>query len=80
MPSYESAVITVDRPTMRDVLAELTEIWRTGPTAGLATAVRTIASSPRPPGAAMIIARSWGGGCHPLTELDGRIHHDRTPG
>jgi xanthine dehydrogenase accessory factor len=26
--------------------------------------------------AAEIIARRWGGGGKPLTEVDGRIHHD----
>ncbi len=26
--------------------------------------------------AAEIIARRWGGGGRPLTEIDGRIHHD----
>lgn len=69
MPSYESAVITVDGATMRDVLAELTGIWRTGGTAGLATVVRTMGSSPRAPGAAMMVAPdgtvagSVSGGC-----------------
>jgi xanthine dehydrogenase accessory factor len=29
--------------------------------------------------AAEIIARSWGGGGRPLTEVDGRIHHDGAP-
>jgi hypothetical protein len=29
--------------------------------------------------AAEIIVRSRGGGGRPLTESDGRIHHDRTP-
>ncbi|MGO9103614.1 MAG: XdhC family protein [Mycobacterium sp.] len=29
--------------------------------------------------AAEIIARSWGGGGRPLTEVDGRIHHDSAP-
>ena len=29
--------------------------------------------------AAEIIARFWGGGGRPLTEVDGRIHHDGAP-
>lgn len=54
---------------MRDVLAELTAIWGSGGTAGLATVVRTFGSSPRPPGAAMLVAPdatvagSLSGGC-----------------
>jgi xanthine dehydrogenase accessory factor len=54
---------------VRDVLAELTAIWGSGGTAGLATVVRTFGSSPRPPGAAMLVAPdatvagSLSGGC-----------------
>lgn len=54
---------------MRDVLADLMSIWHAGGTAGLATAVRTIHSAPRQPGAAMVVASdgsvsgSVSGGC-----------------
>ncbi|WP_156763056.1 XdhC family protein [Mycobacterium sp. E787] len=54
---------------MRDVLAELTAIWRAGGTAGLGTVVRTFRSAPRPPGASMVVAPdgsvagSVSGGC-----------------
>ncbi|MGE2715489.1 XdhC family protein [Mycolicibacterium litorale] len=54
---------------MRDVLAELMEIWRSGGTAAMATVVRTFRSAPRPPGAAMVVAPdgaasgSVSGGC-----------------
>ncbi|WP_227983366.1 XdhC family protein [Nocardia spumae] len=54
---------------MRDVLAELTSIWRSGGTAGVATVVRTRGSSPRPAGAVMVVAPdgsvagSVSGGC-----------------
>jgi xanthine dehydrogenase accessory factor len=54
---------------VRDVLDELISVWRAGGTAGLATVVRTIASAPRSPGAAMVVspdgtvAGSVSGGC-----------------
>ena len=54
---------------MRDVLDELISVWRAGGTAGLATVVRTVASAPRSPGAAMVVspdgtvAGSVSGGC-----------------
>jgi xanthine dehydrogenase accessory factor len=54
---------------VRDVLTELTSVWRAGGTAGVATVVRTIRSAPRPPGAAMVVAPdgtvagSVSGGC-----------------
>ncbi|MFF0815426.1 XdhC family protein [Rhodococcus sp. NPDC003318] len=54
---------------MRDVLAELLAIWRTGATAGVGTVVRTFRSAPRQPGAAMVVAPdgsvagSVSGGC-----------------
>ncbi|OBI43725.1 XshC-Cox1 family protein [Mycobacterium kyorinense] len=54
---------------MRDVLPELTSVWRTGGIAGVATVVRTLGSSPRPAGAAMMVAPdgtvagSVSGGC-----------------
>lgn len=54
---------------MRDVLPELTAIWRTGKTAGVATVVRTFGSAPRPVGAVMVVAPdgtvagSISGGC-----------------
>lgn len=54
---------------VRDVLAALTAIWRSGGTAGVATVVRTKGSSPRPAGAAMVVAPdgavagSVSGGC-----------------
>ncbi|HYB39423.1 MAG TPA: XdhC/CoxI family protein [Mycobacterium sp.] len=54
---------------MRDVLAELMSIWRTGGTAGVATVVRTVRSAPRLPGATMVVAPdgtvagSVSGGC-----------------
>ncbi|MBW0017327.1 MAG: XdhC family protein [Mycobacterium sp.] len=54
---------------MRDVLAELMPIWRTGGTAGVATVVRTLRSAPRLSGAAMVVAPdgavtgSVSGGC-----------------
>ncbi|BBY38042.1 xanthine dehydrogenase [Mycobacterium mantenii] len=41
---------------MRDVLTELTAVWRGGGTAGLATVVRTVRSAPRPQGATMMVA------------------------
>jgi xanthine dehydrogenase accessory factor len=54
---------------VRDVLAELTSIWHSGGTAGVATVVRTLGSAPRPAGATMvvapdgIVAGSVSGGC-----------------
>ncbi|MGV0836296.1 XdhC family protein [Mycolicibacterium thermoresistibile] len=54
---------------MRDVMADLLAVWRTGGTAGLATVVRTFSSAPRLPGAAMLVAPdgtvsgSVSGGC-----------------
>lgn len=54
---------------MREVLPELTSVWRTGGIAGVATVVRTLGSSPRPAGAAMMVAPdgtvagSVSGGC-----------------
>lgn len=69
MSSYESPVTAVERATVRDVLPELTAIWRAGGTAGVATVVRTLGSSPRPAGAAMVVAPdgtvtgSVSGGC-----------------
>jgi xanthine dehydrogenase accessory factor len=55
--------------TVRDVLADLTAIWRSGGIAGVATVVRTFSSAPRPPGASMVVAPdgtvsgSVSGGC-----------------
>jgi xanthine dehydrogenase accessory factor len=55
--------------SVRDVLADLMSIWRAGATAGMATVVRTFASAPRLPGAAMVVAPdgsvsgSVSGGC-----------------
>ena len=54
---------------MRDVLADLMDVWRSGATAGVGTVVRTFRSAPRPPGAAMVVAPdgsvagSVSGGC-----------------
>src|SRR5271157_5349781 len=54
---------------VRDVLAELMPVWRTGGTAGLGTVVRTFRSAPRQPGASMVVAPdgsvsgSVSGGC-----------------
>ncbi|WP_310399146.1 XdhC family protein [Nocardia kruczakiae] len=54
---------------MRDILAALTSVWRSGGTAGVATVVRTRGSAPRPVGAAMVVAPdgtvagSVSGGC-----------------
>lgn len=54
---------------MRDVLADLLAIWRSGETAAMATVVRTFRSAPRPPGAAMLVgpdgaaSGSVSGGC-----------------
>lgn len=54
---------------MRDVLADLLAIWRSGGTAAMATVVRTFRSAPRPPGAAMVVSPdgaasgSVSGGC-----------------
>ncbi|UQB94731.1 MULTISPECIES: XdhC family protein [Mycobacterium] len=54
---------------MRDVLPELTAIWRTGSTAGVATVVRMFGSAPRSVGAVMVVAPdgkvagSISGGC-----------------
>ena len=54
---------------MRDVLTELTSIWRSGGTAGVATVVRTLGSAPRAAGATMMVAPdgtvagSVSGGC-----------------
>jgi len=54
---------------VRDVLAELMSVWRSGDTAGMGTVVRTFRSAPRPPGAAMVVAPdgsvsgSVSGGC-----------------
>ena len=41
---------------MREVLAELTSIWRVGGTAGVATVVRIGRSAPRTAGAVMVVA------------------------
>ena len=41
---------------MQDVLTDLMTTWNAGGTAGVATVVRTFRSSPRPPGAAMVVA------------------------
>jgi len=55
--------------TVRDVLADLMAIWRSGGTAGVGTVVRTFSSAPRPPGASMVVAPdgtvsgSVSGGC-----------------
>jgi xanthine dehydrogenase accessory factor len=54
---------------MRDVLAELLDIWEAGGTCGVGTVVRTFKSAPRPPGASMVVAPdgavsgSVSGGC-----------------
>ncbi|MDY6871678.1 MAG: XdhC/CoxI family protein [Actinomycetota bacterium] len=54
---------------MRDVLADLMAIWRSGGTAAMATVVRTFRSAPRPAGAAMVVGAdgaasgSVSGGC-----------------
>ncbi|WP_433192090.1 XdhC family protein [Nocardia sp. CA-107356] len=54
---------------MQDVLTDLMTTWNAGGTAGVATVVRTFHSSPRPPGAAMVVAPdgtvggSVSGGC-----------------
>ena len=54
---------------MRDVLADLLEVWEAGGTAGVGTVVRTFQSAPRPPGASMVVAPdgsvsgSVSGGC-----------------
>lgn len=54
---------------MRDVLADLMAIWRSGGTAAMATVVRTFRSAPRPAGAAMVVSPdgavsgSVSGGC-----------------
>ncbi|BBX32054.1 MULTISPECIES: XdhC family protein [Mycolicibacterium] len=72
---------------MRDVLADLIEVWRTGGTAGVATVVRTFRSAPRPPGAAMVVAPdgtvsgSVSGGCveGAVYELAGEVVADGAP-
>jgi xanthine dehydrogenase accessory factor len=54
---------------VRDVLAELLDIWEAGATAGIGTVVRTFQSAPRPPGTSMVVAPdgtvsgSISGGC-----------------
>src|SRR5829696_5454695 len=54
---------------MRDVLADLLNVWEAGGTAGVGTVVRTFQSAPRPPGASMVVAPdgsvsgSVSGGC-----------------
>jgi xanthine dehydrogenase accessory factor len=54
---------------VREVLDDLMATWRSGGTAGLATVVRTIKSTPRPAGAALVVAPdgsvagSVSGGC-----------------
>ena len=54
---------------MRDVLADLLDVWEAGGTAGVGTVVRTFQSAPRPPGASMVVAPdgsvsgSVSGGC-----------------
>ena len=54
---------------VRDVLSDLSAVWRGGGTAGLATVVRTFRSAPRPAGAAMVVSPdgtvsgSVSGGC-----------------
>ncbi len=54
---------------MRDVLSELTSIWRAGQVGGLGTVVQTFHSAPRSPGASMLVAPegsvsgSVSGGC-----------------
>jgi xanthine dehydrogenase accessory factor len=55
--------------SVRDVLADLMAIWRSGGTAAMATVVRTFQSAPRPAGAAMVVSPdgaasgSVSGGC-----------------
>ena len=54
---------------MQDVLTDLMTTWNAGGTAGVATVVQTFRSSPRPPGAVMVVAPdgsvggSVSGGC-----------------
>jgi xanthine dehydrogenase accessory factor len=54
---------------VREVLDELLTVWQAGGTAGVATVVRTVKSTPRPPGATMVVtpegavAGSVSGGC-----------------
>jgi xanthine dehydrogenase accessory factor len=54
---------------VREVLSELLEWWRAGETVGVGTVVATFQSSPRPPGAAMLVGPggvavgSVSGGC-----------------
>ncbi|WP_072689929.1 XdhC family protein [Rhodococcus marinonascens] len=54
---------------MRDVLADLLQVWTAGGTAGVGTVVRTFHSAPRPAGASMVVAPdgsvsgSVSGGC-----------------
>ncbi|MBU3064254.1 XdhC family protein [Nocardia sp. NEAU-G5] len=72
---------------MRDILAELTSIWRSGGTAGVATVVRTPGSSPRPVGAVMmvapdgVVAGSASGGCveAAVYELANEVVRDGRP-
>lgn len=69
---------------MRDVLADLLAIWRAGGTAGVGTVVRTFHSSPRQPGASMIVAPngsvtgSVSGGCVEGAVYDAAVEVART--
>ena len=72
---------------MRDVLDDLENWWRAGDTVGLATVVGTWKSSPRQPGAAMLVgpdgtaAGSVSGGCveGAVYELAQECRESRTP-
>jgi xanthine dehydrogenase accessory factor len=72
---------------MRDVLAELLEIWEAGGTAGVGSVVRTFQSAPRPPGASMVVAPdgsvsgSVSGGCveGAVYEVAKEVVHEGTP-
>lgn len=72
---------------MRDVLDDLEQWWRAGDTVGLATVVDTWKSSPRQPGAAMLVgpdgtaAGSVSGGCveGAVYELAQECRASRTP-
>lgn len=72
---------------VRDVLSDLSAVWRGGGTAGLATVVRTFRSAPRQPGAAMVVAPdgtvsgSVSGGCveGAVYELAGEVVASGTP-
>lgn len=69
---------------MREVLADLLAIWQSGGTAGVGTVVRTLHSSPRQPGASMMVSPngsvtgSVSGGCVEAAVYDAAVDVVRT--